>query len=97
MRQYLGSVKVQKLEVPGNNGFTYEGKAGREGGVLQHVQAGRAVTRGAVELTATAVADVAGGVGNLPAINENTRILAHTYCGAIGQSQVICSVSITET
>lgn len=70
---------------------------GREGGVLQHVQAGGAVAHGAVELAAAAVADVAGGVGNLPAVDESSRILVHTHCGAVGQSQVICWVSITET
>lgn len=87
-------------EEPGNqftDGFTYEGVAGQEGRVLQHVQAGGAVARGAVELAAAAVADVAGGVGNLPAVDENSRILAHTHCGAVGQSQVVWRVSITET
>lgn len=48
-------------------------------------------------LTAAAVADVAGGVGNLPAVNENSWILTYTHCGSIGQSQVIGWVSITET
>ena len=71
--------------------------AGEEGGVLQHDQAGGAVACGAVELTAAAVADVAGGVGNLPAVDENSRVLADAHRGAVGQSQVVCWVSITET
>lgn len=65
--------------------------------VLQHDQAGGAVTGGAVELAAAAVADVAGGVGNLPAVNEHGRILAPAHRGAVGQSEVIGWVSITET
>lgn len=69
---------------------------GQEGGVLKHVQAGGAVAGGAVELTAAAVADVAGGVGNLPAVDEYSRILAHAHCGAIGQRQVVCWISIAE-
>ncbi len=71
--------------------------AGGEGLVLQHEQTGGAVARGAVELAAAAVADVAGGVGNLPAVNENSWILARSHRGAIRQSQVIRWVSITET
>ena len=65
--------------------------------VLQHDQAARAVAGGAVELAAAAVADVAGGVGNLPAVNEHGWVLAPTYRGAVGQSEVIGWVSITET
>lgn len=71
--------------------------AGREGRLLQHDQAGGAVARGAVALSTAAVADVAGGVGNLPAVDENSWILTHAHCGAIGQSQVICWVSVTES
>lgn len=71
--------------------------AGGEGVVLQHEQAAGAVAGGAVELAAAAVADVAGGVGDLPAVDENSRILAFAQCGTVGQSQVVCWVSITET
>lgn len=85
---------------PGNeftDRLTYKGVAGREGRVLQHDQAGGAVACGAVAFSAAAVADVAGGVGNLPAVDENSRILTCAHCGAIGQSQVICRVSVTES
>lgn len=78
-------------------GQTYEGMAGGEGGVLQHGQAARAVAGGAVELAAAAVADVAGSVGNLPAVNEHSWILAPAHCGAVGQGEVIGWVSVTET
>ncbi len=71
--------------------------AGGEGVVLQHDHAAGAVACGAVELAAAAVADVAGGVGDLPAVDEKSRILVYAHCGAVGQSQVICWVSITET
>lgn len=77
--------------------ITYEGVAGGEGVVLQHGQAAGAVAGGAVELAAAAVADVAGGVGNLPAVDEKSRILACAHGGAVGQSQVIGWVSVTET
>lgn len=77
--------------------LTYRSVAGREGGILQHVQAGGAVSHRAVELTAAALADVTCSVGNLPAVNENCRVLTHSQCGAIGQNQVICPVAITET
>lgn len=65
--------------------------------VLQHDQAAGAVAGGAVELAATAVADVAGGVRNLPAVDKKSRILACAHYGAVGQSQVVCWVSVTET
>ena len=65
--------------------------------VLQHVHAYRAVAGRAVELAAAALADVAGGVGNLPAVDEKSRILAHAQRGAVGQSQVVGWVSVTET
>lgn len=68
-----------------------------EGIVLKHAEAAGAVARGAVELSAPAVADVAGGVGNLPAVDEKSRVFIHAHSGAVGQSQVICWVSITET
>lgn len=71
--------------------------AGDEGGVLQHGQAAGAVAGGAVELAAAAVADVAGGVGNLPAVDEQSRVLARAHRGAVGQSQVVAWVSITES
>lgn len=71
--------------------------AGGEGVALQHVHAAGAVAGGAVELAVAAVADVAGGVGNLPTIYENSRILACAHSGAVGHHQVICWVSITET
>ena len=77
-------------------GLTYKGVAGGEDVVLQHGQAAGAVAGGAVELTPAAVADVAGGVGNLPAVNEQSRILAYSQRGAVGQSQVIRWISITE-
>lgn len=70
--------------------------AGREDGFLQHVQADGAVAGGAVELAAAAVADVAGGVGNLPAVDESRRILARPQRGAVGQRQVIRRVAVTE-
>ena len=76
---------------------TYEGVAGEEGVVLQHEQADGAVARGAVELAAAAMADVAGGVGNLPAVDEDGRVLARAHRGAVSQSQVVCWVSIAET
>lgn len=69
---------------------------GQEGGVLQHVEAGGAVTCGAVELAAAALADVAGGVGNLPAVDENRRILALSECGPAGQGQIVSRVTVTE-
>lgn len=65
--------------------------------VLQHVQAGGAVACGAVELAAAADADVAGGVGKLPAVDESTRILVQAHRPAIGQDEVIQRVSVTET
>lgn len=76
---------------------SYRSVAGREGGILQHVQAGGAVSHRAVEITAAAMADVTCSVGNLPTVNENCRVLTHTQCGAIGQNQVVCQVAITET
>lgn len=74
---------------------TYEGVAGPEGGVAEHVQAARAVAGGAVDVSTPAVADVAGGVGQLPAVNEHCRVLALAQCGPIGQSQVIGRTAIT--
>ena len=71
--------------------------AGGEGRVLQHDQAAGAVAGGAVELAAAAVADVAGGVGNLPAVDEKSRILVYAHRGAVGHSQVIGWFSVTET
>lgn len=68
--------------------------AGGEGGVLQHGQAVGAVTGGAVVITKTAVADVAGCVGNLPAISEQS--FAYAQRGAVGQGQIVGWVSITE-
>jgi len=76
---------------------TYEGVAAAEGGVVQHEQAAGAVAGGAVELAVAPVADVAGGVGNLPAVDENVRILAGAHRGAVGQSQVVSRVPVTET
>lgn len=70
--------------------------AGQEGGGLQHVEADGAVTGGAVELAAAALADVAGGVGNLPAVDENAGILALPQHGAAGQGQVVSCIAITE-
>lgn len=77
--------------------MTYEGVAGGEGGVLQHEQAAGAVAGGAVELAPAAVADVAGGVGDLPAVDEKCRVLADAHHGAVRQSQVVGRISITET
>lgn len=71
--------------------------AGQEGGVLQHDQTGGAVAGGAVELTAAAVANVAGGVGHLPAVDKHRGILAGNQRGAVGQRQIVCWVSIAET
>lgn len=69
---------------------------GQEGRVPQHVKAGGAVACGAVEFAAAALADVAGGVGNLPAVNENRWILALSKHGAAGQSQVVSQVAVTK-
>lgn len=71
--------------------------AGGEGVLLQHGKAVGTVTGGAVELAAAAEADVAGGVGNLPAVDEHIWVFALTHNSAIGQSQVIGWISITET
>lgn len=70
--------------------------AGQEGGGLQHVKAGGAVAGGAVELAAAALADVAGGVGKLPAVDENAGVLALSQRGAAGQGQVVARVAIAE-
>lgn len=75
---------------------TYKGVAGQEGGALQHVEAGGAVAGGAVELTAAALADVAGGVGHLPAVDEHRRVLATPQRHAAGQGQVVPSVAVAE-
>lgn len=64
---------------------------------MQHGQAPGTVASGAVELAAAAVADVAGGVGNLPAVDEHRWILTPDECGAVGQSQVVGWVSVTES
>lgn len=61
------------------------------------MKAGGAVAGGAVELAAAALADVAGGVGNLPAVNESAGVLALPQRGATGQGQVVPCVTITET
>lgn len=71
--------------------------AGVEGWVLQHGHAAGTVTGGAVQLTAAALADVTGGVGNLPAIDKKGRVLAYTHRGAVSQSQVIGWVAVTDT
>lgn len=63
---------------------------------MQHVEAGGAVAGGAVELAPAVLADVAGGVGNLPAVGEKRRILALPQDGTASQSQVICGVAIAE-
>lgn len=70
--------------------------AGQEGRGLQHVKADGAVTGGAVELAAAALADVAGGVGKLPAVDEEGGVLALSQRGAAGQGQVVAGVAITE-
>lgn len=70
--------------------------AGQEGGGLQHVKADGAVAGGAVELAAAALADVAGGVGDLPAVDEKGGILALSQRGAAGQGQVVSCVAVTQ-
>lgn len=80
---------------PGNR-LTYEVVTGQEGRALQHVEAGGAVAGGAVEFAAAALADVAGGVGNLPAVDEKRRVLALSKRGAAGESQVVSWVAVTK-
>ena len=63
--------------------------AGTEDVVLQHGQAAGAVAGGTVELTAAAVADVASGVRNLPAVNKQSWIFVCTQRGAISHGQII--------
>ena len=70
-------------------GGTYKAVAGEEGAVLQHGHAVGAVGGGTVDLAPAAVADVAGGVGNLPAVDEQGRVLALPHHGAVGQGQVV--------
>lgn len=77
--------------------FTYKVVALRKGSVLQHVQTGRTVAGGAVELSAAALANITGGIRNLPAVNKHHRILAGIYSGAIWQSQVVCWIPIAKT
>lgn len=68
-----------------------------EGKVAQHANALRAVARGAVDLPPSAVADIAGGVGNLPAIDEHSRILLLRHNCTVRQSQIIQRITITAT
>lgn len=68
-----------------------------EGTVAQHAHALGAVTRGAVDFSPSAVADVAGGVGNLPAIDEHGRILLLRHNCTIRQSQIIQRITIATT
>lgn len=68
-----------------------------EGKVAQHAHALGAVARGAVDLPPSAVADVAGGVGNLPAIDEHGRILLLRHNCTVRQSQIIQRITITTT
>lgn len=63
---------------------------------MQHVEAGGAVAGGAVELAPAVLADVAGGVGDLPAVGEERRILALPQSVAAGQGQVVCGVAVAE-
>ena len=65
--------------------------------VVQHGQTAGAVTGGAVDLTPAAEADVAGGVGHLPAVDEQCRVLSLAQSTAVGQGQVIGRVPITAT
>lgn len=67
---------------------------GQEGIVLQHRHAVRAVAGGAVDLTAAAGTDVAGGVWKLPAVDEQRRVLALPHHGAVSQGQVVGRVTI---
>ena len=78
----------------GREGGTYKVVAGEEGAVLQHRHAVGAVAGGAVDLAAAAVTDVAGGVGNLPAVDEQCRVLALAHHGAVGQGQVVGWVAV---
>lgn len=68
-----------------------------EGKVAQHANALRAVACGAVDLPPSAVADIAGGVGNLPAIDEHSRILLLRHNCTVRQSQIIQRITITTT
>lgn len=77
--------------------FTYKVIAGCKGCILQHVQTDRTVTRGTVELSAAALANITGGVGNLPAVNKHHWILAGIYSGAVWQRKVICWVTVAKT
>lgn len=77
--------------------FTYKVIAGHKGGGLQHVQTGRAVAGGTVELSAAALTDVTGGIGNLPTVDKHHWILACIYSGAVWQCQVVCWVPVAKT
>lgn len=70
---------------------------GNEAVVVKHGQALRAVTGGAVDLPSAAVTDIAGGVGDLPAVNEHSRVLTLPHRRAVGQGQVISWITITAT
>ncbi len=76
---------------------SYIRMADGEGTVAQHAHALGAVARGAVDLPPSAVADVAGGVGNLPTIDEHCRILLLRHNCTIRQSQIIQRITITTT
>lgn len=65
--------------------------------VVQNVHALGTVTGGTVDLSPSAVTDVTGGVGNLPAIDEHCWILLFWHNCTIRQSQIIQWVTITTT
>lgn len=77
--------------------FTYEVIAGCKGSVLQHFQTGRTVTGGTVEPSAAALANITGGIRNLPAVDKHHWILTGIYSGAIWQCKVVCWVPVAQT
>lgn len=64
---------------------------------MQHVQTGGTIAGGTVELSAAALANITGGIGNLPAVDKHHRILAGIYSGAVRQCEVICRVPVAQT
>lgn len=76
---------------------TYVVMTGNEAVVVQHGKAFGAVASGTVDLAPAALTDVASGIGNLPAVNKDSGVLALPHRRAIGQGQVISWITITAT
>lgn len=62
---------------------------GLEGVVVEHLQAVRAVTGGAVHLPPSALANKACGVANLPAIDKQCWICIFSNYSTIGHCEII--------